>query len=193
MLLTDVVFILLFLTAVGTLLTAGVVAAMGKFERSRRMVRRVLVGAAVYMLVVVVVSLILPRRILSLDEHQCFDDWCVAVAGSERTATPAGLQYRVDLKLSSRARRVAQRENHLALYLSDGSGRRFDPVSQESDVPFNVLLQPGESVVLTRHFLLPSDDSGVSAVVTHEGGFPIGWFIIGYDTWFRKPPLIRLA
>jgi hypothetical protein len=54
-------------------------------------------------------------------------------------------------------------------------------------------LQPGESVVLTRHFLLPSDDSGVSAVVTHEGGFPIGWFIIGYDTWFRKPPLIRLA
>jgi hypothetical protein len=81
----------------------------------------------------------------------------------------------------------------LALYLSDGSGRRFDPVSQESDVPFNVLLQPGESVVLTRHFLLPSDDSGVSAVVTHEGGFPIGWFIIGYDTWFRKPPLIRLA
>jgi hypothetical protein len=32
----------------------------------------------------------------------------------------------------------------------------------------------------------------VGAVIAHEGGFPIGWFIIGYDTWFRKPPLAPL-
>jgi hypothetical protein len=145
------------------------------------------------MLTVAVVSLVLPRRILRAGEAQCFDDWCVSVAGAKRAATSEGLEYRVDLKLSSRARRVAQRENHLAVYLTDASGRRFDPVSQDSDVPFNVLLQPSESVLLTRRFILPPDAVDASAVITHEGGFPIGWFIIGYDTWFRKPPLVRLA
>jgi len=29
-------------------------------------------------------------------------------------------------------------------------------------------------------------------VFAHEGGFPIAWFIIGYDTWFRKPTLVQL-
>jgi hypothetical protein len=29
-------------------------------------------------------------------------------------------------------------------------------------------------------------------VIAHEGGFPIGWLIIGYDTWFRKAPLVKL-
>lgn len=191
--LTDLVFILLFLTAVGTLLTAGVFASLKQFGRSRRILRRLLVGAAVYMLVVIAVSLVLPRRMLNSGDSQCFDDWCVAIAGSKRSETAKSVEYRVGLRLFSRARRIAQRENHLAVYLTDKSGRRFDPVSDKSDLPFDVLLQPEESVVLSRRFILPPDAADVNAVITHEGGFPIGWFIMGYDTWFRKPPLIRLA
>jgi len=30
-------------------------------------------------------------------------------------------------------------------------------------------------------------------VIRHESGFPIGWFIIGYPTWFGKPEMVRLA
>jgi hypothetical protein len=193
MLLTDLVFILLFLTAVGTLLTAGFFAAAKKFERSRRFLFRLFVGAALYMLSVVVVSLVLPRRILKPGDMQCFDDWCVSVVGSKTTETNRGVDYYVDLTLFSRARRVAQRENHLAVYLTDKNGRRFDPVPDKSDVPLDVQLQPGQSIILSRRFTLPPDATDVGAVITHEGGFPIGWFILGYDTWFRKPPLIRLA
>jgi hypothetical protein len=40
--------------------------------------------------------------------------------------------------------------------------------------------------------LVPEEAAGVAAVITHEGGFPIGWFIAGYDTWFRKPPITNL-
>jgi hypothetical protein len=29
-------------------------------------------------------------------------------------------------------------------------------------------------------------------VVTYEGGFPIGWFIVGYGAWFRKPLMTNL-
>ena len=28
---------------------------------------------------------------------------------------------------------------------------------------------------------------------THEGGFPIGWFIIGEGGWFQKPPIVLCA
>jgi hypothetical protein len=44
-------------------------------------------------------------------------------------------------------------------------------------------------------FLVPAEAAllaVVIVVIAHEGGFPIGWFIIGYDTWFRKPPIVRL-
>lgn len=190
--LSDLLFIVLFLVAVATLLVAAWFAARKQFGRARRVLSKLLVGSAVYMLVLIAVSLFLPRRIVKLGDSQCFDDWCVSVAGFNKTKEGNRVEYRVDLRLSSRARRISQRENHLAVYLTDDRGRRFDPVTDNLNVPFNVLLQPQESIVVSRSFLVPVDAAEVGAVVTHEGGFPIGWFIVGYDTWFRKPPLVRL-
>ncbi len=102
------------------------------------------------------------------------------------------MKYSVNLRLSSRARRVAQRERNLAVYLTDDRGGRYDPVGDYSGAPFSVLLQAGESAVVSRTFVVPAAAKGVALVAAHEGGFPIGWFIIGYDTWFRKPPLVQL-
>jgi len=53
-------------------------------------------------------------------------------------------------------------------------------------------LQPGESVEVSRAFFVAKDANQAGIVVTHEGGFPIGWFIIGDDAWFRKPPVMKL-
>jgi len=39
---------------------------------------------------------------------------------------------------------------------------------------------------------VPAKAAEVGVVITHEGAFPIGWFIADYDTWFRKPPVARL-
>ena len=44
----------------------------------------------------------------------------------------------------------------------------------------------------SRSFLVPAEAKDVGLVVAHEGGFPIGWFIIGYGTWFRKPAVVQL-
>jgi hypothetical protein len=144
------------------------------------------------MAAVIAVSLILPRRAVRIGDTQCFDDWCVSIAGFRRAAEGAHVSYNVDLLLSSRARRVSQRENNLAVYLTDDHGRRFDPVAGNSAAPFNVLLRPRDSVVVSRSFLVPAQAAEVGVVITHEGGFPIAWFIIGYDTWFRKPPVAKL-
>jgi hypothetical protein len=188
----DLLFMALFLATVFSLLTAGWFALRRQLDRAWRILFRLLVGAAVYMAMVVAVSVVLPRRVLQVGDPLCFDDWCVAVSGVKRTPEGGGVAYQVNLRLSSRARRVSQREKDLAVYLTDDHGRRYDPQAVSSDVPFSILLQPQESVDLSRSFLVPAEARGVGVVITHEGGFPIGWLIIGYDTWFRKPPVVRV-
>jgi len=102
------------------------------------------------------------------------------------------MKYRVEMELSNRGRRVSQRENNLVAYLTDDQGRRYDPIRDNNYVALNALLRPNESAVVSRSFLVPEGVKGVGAVITHQGGFPIGWFIIGYDAWFQKPPFVPL-
>jgi hypothetical protein len=188
----DLLFILLFLVAAFSLATAAWLAFRHQVRRSRKILARILVCAAVYFVVVIVTSLFLPRRFMKPREQQCFDDMCVSVQDFVRTPLDQQTKYDVNVRISSRARRTVQRENNLVMYLTDDRGRRYDPVPEISYQPFNALLGPGESVVVARTFRLPAEARDVGAVITHEGGFPIGWFIIGYDTWFRKPPVVRL-
>lgn len=188
----DLLFLVLFFAALATLLFALRCAAYRQFDRARRPLVRLLIGFASYMALVIVVSLLLPRRVFHLAEPQCFDDWCISVESFQRACKPSRVTYTLNVRLSSRAHRVSQRENNIAIYLLDDRGHRYDPLPDSSAAPFNVLLQPQQSLVVTRSFIVPADAYHLSAVITHEGGFPIGWFILGYDTWFRKPPIIPL-
>jgi hypothetical protein len=188
----DLLFLLLFLTAAVSLILTGGFALSRQYSRARRILWRLLLGAATYLLIVIAVSLLTPRRALKLGDARCFDDYCVSVIAAHKTPQGNYVHYSVDLQLSSHALRVPQRERNLVLYLTDSHSRRYDPQVAPSDTPFDVLLQPQQSVVATRTFLLPADATNVAAAITHEGGFPIGWLIIGYETWFHKPPLIAL-
>lgn len=188
----DLLFIILFLAAVSALLSATWFTLRRQFNRARRILSRLFVCSITYMTLVIVTSLILPRQVMKLEDLQCFDDMCVSVDGFSRMPEGTSVKYAVDMRLSNSARRVTQRENNLVMYLTDAQGRRYDPMPGSSSTPYNVLLAPQESIVVSRSFLVPTDAAGLAAVITHEGGFPIGWFIIGYDTWFRKPPLIKL-
>ena len=62
----------------------------------------------------------------------------------------------VNLKLSSRAGRISQREQKVVVYLTDSSGRRYDSVSYVSETPFSMLLHPMESVETPRTFAVPA-------------------------------------
>src|SRR4051794_25709684 len=107
MMIFDLVFIVLFLTAVVVLTTALWRTVRGQFDRARRILFRLLMGAAAYMAIVIAVSAIMPRRSIPIGDTQCFDDWCISIADFKQEPDVA---YTVNLRLSSRARRISQRE-----------------------------------------------------------------------------------
>ena len=186
-------FLLLALVTLVSLLTALVRLARGQAARAGRIVLRVAVGALVYFVAVAAVSIVTPRRVHRIGEAQCFDDWCITVADVQRTpVSSGGSVYDIGMKLSSRARRVPMGEKGTVVYLTDGQGRRYDPLPDPSGVPLDTILQPGESVIARRRFDVPADAQNVGLVYTHEGGFPIWWLIVGEGGWFRKPPIVRL-
>lgn len=188
----DLLFLALVLAAAATLLAAGVYALRGKFREALRILLRLAVCTVAYFCVVIATSLALPRKTFAVGEDQCFDDWCIRVEGYKAVPENGTVAYTVNLRVLSRAKRVSQREKSLAVYLKDQEGKRYDPVAEKSTGRFDVLLGPGESAAASRTFLVPAGARHVGVVAAHEGGFPIAWFIIGYDTWFRKPTIVPL-
>jgi|SRR5690348_266381 len=188
----DLLFLALSLATVATLLAAGVYALRGKFRRALQLLKRLGIGAAAYFCVVIAVSLALPRKTFAVGADQCFDDWCIRVQGYEAIPEKGNTAYTVNLRVSSRAKRVSQREKNLSVYLTDDQGTRYDAEADKSTGQFDVLLGPGESAAASRSFLVPANAKHVGVAIAHEGGFPIGWFIIGYDTWFRKAAVVWL-
>jgi len=182
-------FLLLVLAAAIVVIRAAVVALRGRRADARRALLRLALTAAIYMLVVLTVSVATPRRSYRVGDTQCFDDWCIAVTNATR-ATPTTVT--VGLRLSSRAKRVSQRELGTVVYLTDSAGHRYAPVADAGATPLDALLQPGQAVAAQRTFVVPSEARGLSLVYTHEGGFPIAFFIIGENEWAHGPPLVHL-
>jgi hypothetical protein len=189
----DLLFIVIFLATVATLLSAAFLAIRGQGARALVLLLRYCICAGAYLGVVVLTSVFWPRSVLQVGDPRCFDDWCIAVENASRQPAGDGVSYMVTLRLSSRARRVSQRENGVVVYLADTRGRRYDPAPDKSAVPFNILLGPQESIPATRVFEVPADAHEPGLVIAHEGGFPIGWFIVGYETWFHRPAIVRLS
>ena len=185
----DLTFIGVFFATVITLVVAAV-AAIRRRRRARGLLRGLGVFLAVYLGVVVAVSLLSPRRIVRLGEAQCSDDWCLTVDHVDRTPAGPEILYTVTIRLFSRARGRAQRENGVRVYVLDDRGRRHGAQEDPRAVPFNVLLQPGDSVIAVRRFLVPADARNPGLVVA-RGRFP-GLFIIGDEqSLFHKPSVVR--
>ena len=187
----DLLFIAIVLGSAATLIAALVCALSKKLRAAGRIMIGWGIAVAAYLLVVLAVSALAPRRVLNLGDQQCSDDWCIAVESAQREVMPDHAVYRVTLRLSSRALRVAQRETGLSVYLLDGGGRRYDALPRVNDVPLDVQLAPGESANAVRVFHVDPTAQDLVCVVAHEGGFPIGWFIIGGQPFSRRT-VVRL-
>ena len=112
-----------------------------------------------------------------------------------RTPAPPLVSYNVSLRIFSQARRVPQRASGAWIYVIDRRGIRYAPEPEPSAVPLDTLLQPGESVTISRVFKLPAAAEGLGLITGHGGPgcFP-GCFIIGDDaSLFHKRTLVRLA
>jgi hypothetical protein len=185
-------FILLFVATVATLVTAAAAALRGQLPRAVNILRRLAIAAAAYFFVVLVVALAAEPPLHHTGEPQCFDDWCITVVAAKRTDTASAQMWRVTLRVSSRAMRVVQRENNAAVHLIDSKGRTWRPDPAELAVPLDGQVGPGESFDAIRRFELPPDAADVRLVFNHEGGFPIGAFIIGENTLFHDATVVKL-
>lgn len=184
----ELLFILLFLVSLVILATADGLVLFRRRRAAARIIRRYGIGLAAYLAIVLVSSLFASRKELALGERLCFDDWCITIQGVEQNQAQ---DYVVTAKLSSRARRAPQRETGVVLYLTDSSGVRHDAAHSKDDIPFDIRLLPNESVAVSRTYRLPSPTRPAGVVVAHEGGFSMGWFVIG-DGPFKKPPIVLL-
>lgn len=190
----DLLFIVVVLGSVATLVVVVASALRGRLRQAIKLLAMYGVCLAFYLGTIVVVSLASPQRVLALGQNRCFDDWCIAVDDIARSESPPRARYTVTLRVSSRARRVAQRENGVVVYMIDEKGRRFESAADPSATPLNVMLQPGQSIITPRTFDVSGASGQLILVVEHEGWrrFP-GMFIIGDDSsLFHKPTIVRI-
>jgi hypothetical protein len=187
------IFELLFVAFLAAIVI-GLFIAASRWVRGHRtgalaILRTLAISMAVYATIDIAVALASSREVHRVGETQCFDDWCLCVAGASRT--PDG-RVEVALQLSSRAKRITQGERGTVAYLLDRRGRRYDPVSDGATVSFDTPLQPGQTVTTVRLFRVPRDEPALEFVYEHEG-FPIQLFIIGQaGGWIHGPPITLL-
>ena len=190
MMLNDLFFLLCLLIAAVMLLQSAALAIRGQRIRALAKLRNLGIGVAAYFAIVFAVAAASPRKSYRIGDAQCFDDWCIAVTGAARTAPDI---VKVDLLLSSRAKRVPQGEKGTVVYLLDARGKRYNPQPDPAAIPFDTQLEPGESRETFRRFAVPPDAGSLDLIYTNEGGFPIGFFIIGENDCVHGPPVVRLG
>jgi hypothetical protein len=190
----DLLFIVIALATVVILFVSAFIFLRGHPGQAVKLLSIYGIGLLIYIGVVGAVSLASPQRILLLGENRCFDDWCISVDNIARSDSSMGTIYTLTLRMSSRARRISQRENGVAVYIMDAKDRRFEAITDPAEMPFNSLLQPGQSVTTIRTFEVPAASGQLVLIVGHEGStrFP-GMFIIGDDSsLFHKPAIVLL-
>ena len=190
----DLLFLVSAVAAIVTLLTAAVVGIRGRGDRARSILKRLGVAVAAYIGLVLIEGAAAPQKILSVGDPWCFDDWCLSVDGVTKMPTPVGASYTISLRVFSDAKRVSQRAKGAWIYLIDPRGTRYGPLPDADETPLDVLLQPGESVKISRSFMVPNGVHGLGLITGHGGPycslFPL---IIGQGGCiFNKPTMVRI-
>jgi hypothetical protein len=189
----DLLFLVLLLAAIIALITATISAFRGRRGQALTILRNLALCALAYIGLVYVVTAFSRPAVHPLGDPQCNDDWCIAVEDVRSTPNGSNTDYEVTLRIFSRARRRAQRENIATdVYLVDSLWNRYDPILDGSEIPLNTLLQPGESVKTRRRFQLPGDARDIGLRVGHRTGVPI-CLIIGECEAFHKGTILRIG
>jgi hypothetical protein len=191
----DLLFLLMVFASLVMLAAAALLAVRGKFKHSLRTLSGLGICLAVYLATGLAVSFLKPQRVIAVGDAWCFDDWCLTVETVRQTPASSQVAYDVGLRISSRARGVAQRANGAWIYLIDKQGQRYSPDPDLSQVPLDIRLRPGESIVTSRTFQIPAGVQELGLITGHGGHYcgPMDILIIGQSgCLFQKPTMIRI-
>jgi hypothetical protein len=182
-------------TAIGVL-GVGVSARRGERQRVRRGIAWLIGVWVIYLCVLIGVSLVQRRRVLSIGEPQCFDEMCFTVTGVEEV--PGFLirdgrrLVRVTVQVTNKGKK-AQREGLIQAYLVDGQGRRWDESPGVNGVGLTARVPGGDSVTGEPVFKVAGDATGLELVLTHGRRQP-GVLVIGdSDSWLHRRTVVELG
>lgn len=206
----DLLFLCCFLMAMASLLRAAYLACRRRWAKAGKLFKRLGYGIVVYGSVLVAVSLTSRPTLLAMGEKMRFDEWCISAEratqmptiGESAMAIDAdGVFWLVTVKVSSEAKRRAQRATDAAVWLIDSQSVRYYPSAEGESVldaiagsgpELSTMLAPGGSFERTVVFDVPKDSADLKLGVTH-GFFP-GVLIIGdAQSFLHAPRLIKLT
>ena len=188
----DLLLILVVATAALLVITAFVSLLSGKLGRAIKLTLIAALGTAAYIGVVYLSTAMSTKVLIPRGTPFCDDDWCLAVETVKQSSDGIHAHYDITLKISSRARGRAQRENGASdVFLEDSQGRRFAPLAGPPDVLLNVLLQPGQAVKAQRHFDIPIESREIRLGIGRVTTLPF-CTVIGECAAFGKGTMLLL-
>lgn len=201
----DLLAIVSFLLTVGALVRIGYFLVRKRTASASKTAARIAAFLAIYAAILVVVSLISPRKVLAVGQVRCFDEWCITVTEASRQPSigevrATGIFYVVTVRVSSRSRGRRQRETNVCTHLTDSSGRRFDVSSAGQNAlqraglagePLTSFVDPGGSFEGRLAYDVPQDASDVGFVKTGCGWLP-NPIISDPDSFLHRPTVVRL-
>lgn len=194
MTLSDLLFALLFLFTLVALVAALVAVWRRKARRAILTLAVLAATHSLYFDTLLTLSLTTRGLALAPGEFLWSDDWGIAaISDANDTSDPDATTHLVTVRISSRAGRIAQREHGVRLYVTDDSGARYDAVPELSSGQTDALLQPNESIDLTRAFRIPTRAKNPRLVISRGVSFPGIVIIGGDDSLFHERPSVRLA
>jgi hypothetical protein len=166
----------------------------GERQRVRRGVAWLVAVWAVYLCVLVGVSLGQRQRVMAVGEPQCFDDMCFTVTGVEEV--PGFLikdgrrLVRVAVRVTNKGRKP-QSEGLIWAYLVDAEGRRWEETAGVSGVGLTARVAGGGSIVSQPVFKVAADSTELGLVFTHGRWQPL---VIGYsDSLLHRKTMVALG
>lgn len=192
-------FLLLILvgwTAVGAI---GVTVSLVKRERRKAFRNFMWIAGiwAIYMAVLVSVSMKQPQKVVAIGQDQCFDEMCFAVTGVQELPgyliRDGSRLVRVSVRISNHGKQKPQSEKLLKAYLMDKQGRRWAESTAISGVRLTGRVAAGNSVVSEPVFKVAKDATGLRLVLTHGRRQP-GILVIGDpDSLLHRPTVVWLG
>jgi hypothetical protein len=140
-----------------SLLVSIVLLASGRFRTAAKVFLGTTGVVSAYLVVVLLVALVSPQKIIKIGDSYCMDIWCIAVEKVTSTPRERDTLYKVDVRIFSDANTVKTSAKGAAVYLVDDQGRRFKMVHDPAVIPFDVPLDPKQSIHTTLTFAVASD------------------------------------
>ena len=188
----SMVFFLLMVISALTLVVTLMALAGGEFRLAGKILRVWGICALGYTALTILVSLLLPQKTVNPGQSYCVDSWCIGVQNVTRTAQGQNAVYKAGVRIFSDLNRGTTSARGASLYLVDERGRRFPLVADPSVTPFDVELNPHQSVDTSLTFVVAADAQHLFL----QGDGPDLWiakFFIGDDSaMLHRRTLIRV-